>query len=66
MPDPKLTKVVAEFEVVEKLAPQLVDILRAVPAQFPCKFIEPVEEKAEVKPAKKKRTFMEAITGKGK
>ena len=68
MPDPKLTKVVAEFEVVEKLAPQLVDILRAVPAQFPCKFVEPEAAPQAEKPAEptKKPGLVKRILGKGK
>lgn len=72
-------KVTAEFVVPGKLAPQLVEILRGVPSQFPCQIesivtavIKDEEPKApepektpEPKP-EKKPGLVKRILGKGK
>lgn len=75
MADKPTARVTVSFDVAEKLAPQLEAILRGVPSQFPCTFLEPGTVPVELpsnagtpvaaKPAKKPG-LVKRILGKGK
>lgn len=68
MAEKPTARVTVSYDVAEKLAPQLEAILRVVPQQFPCKFVEPEAAPEAEKPAKstKKPGLVSRILGKGK
>lgn len=75
MAEKPTARVTVQYDVAEKLAPQLLDILRGVPQQFPCKFVEPEAVPAQTPgnesdwgavKAAKKGGVLKRILGKGK